>query len=132
MTNWASYLSISPKDYNCWTFIEKIHKDKIGIWTPELEKLYSELKTRWGSKINVDQLSYIAQNNQGIQVSLAEVKEYDILVFSFPSGRPYHFGLYIGKNQFIHLRHYPKIDDLNGEWRNKLKAIYRHDNRTKI
>lgn len=123
--NWAEYLKLDPKQYNCWTFVERVKFGKIDIWTPELEKLSKDKQARWGNYFNFDDIDNLAKLNNGIKVKFENIQEKDILVFGLTEKRPLHFGLYIGENQFIHHRRIPKIDLLDDYWRAKLKFIYR-------
>jgi O-phosphoseryl-tRNA(Cys) synthetase len=126
MTDWIKFLSLSPKEYNCWTFIEKIQTD-VKVWNPELQNLYDTKKHKWGEHITFKDIEKLAENNYGIKIELKDLQPHDILMFGVNDVRPLHFGLYIGKNQFIHLRKIPKIDDLDDYWRARLKLIYREE-----
>lgn len=132
MTDWVKYLDPSFKKYNCWTFVEKIFQDRLQVWDAELSNLFNTAKTKWGQSLSFEDIDKIAKTKLIEKVSLLDLKEYDILVFGINIERPIHFGVYIGRNQFIHLKKIPMIDDLNDEWRKKLKVIYRHDNRSTI
>lgn len=129
MNNWVYYLSLNPSEYNCWTFVEKIYQDRLKVWDASLDRVYSASKTRWGDSVSFQDIDKLAFSHGTRPVTLSEIESHDILVFGVKDGRPSHFGVYIGNNQFIHLKKRPKIDELDEAWRSKLKIIYRYDNR---
>jgi len=120
--DWIKYLKLSPTEYNCWTFIEKIHPD-LNKWNSVLQDLYERKKHKWGEDLSFEDINNILSDRQ--EINILDLQPYDILIFSINDKRPQHFGLYIGNNQFIHHRKNPKIDELNDEWRKRLKSIYR-------
>lgn len=122
MTDWVNFLRLNPDNYNCWTFLEKVHPG-LQVWDGVLQELYDNKKHKWGESLTFDDIRERLSSRK--EVSLQDLQPYDILIFGVNDKRPQHFGLYIGKNQFIHHRKLPRIDDLNDEWRKKLKVIYR-------
>lgn len=124
MTDWVKYLKVNSPDLNCWTFVEHI-QTSLKVWNLELQELYSKNKHKWGHHITFDDIERVAKANNGIKVDIKDLQPHDVLVFGVNDTRPLHFGLYIGRNQFIHFKKMPKIDDLDDTWRSKLKIIYR-------
>lgn len=119
---WTKFLYLDPNLYNCYSFIEEV----LGYKLPdEFTETYDRLKSKWGTEVSLSNIDTLAKANGFKTISIKELLPYDILVFGVTDTRPMHFGVYIGNNQFIHLRKRPKIDDFNQEWRDKLHFIYR-------
>lgn len=118
---------------NCITLIEKIYTEELGssifssLWAHlNLEKGKPKEGKRWKFNISFENiLEWTNKNTQ--QVKLSEIKEYDVILFKSEKGRPIHFGMYVGENNFIHVEEsaVSVISPLNQVWRDKIHSIYR-------
>jgi cell wall-associated NlpC family hydrolase len=110
---------------NCLTIIEKIYKEKLGITFDDVWKRAgrvdgtSNLDRKWFIKYGLDSVMIELQNWQ--KIPLTKLKEYDILVF-VKKERPWHFGMYIDANKFIHVEEnsFVTISELSQEYRDIL------------
>jgi hypothetical protein len=128
--DWTQYLKLRPEEYNCLTFIDKICKDQNFIISglDVMSNHYENYKSSWGSFIEEDSINNFIKLNNATLIDIKEITEFDIILFNIRNIRPQHFGLYIGLNKFIHHRKYFKIDELDSEWRDRIKYIIRWKN----
>lgn len=122
--NWQQHLKLDPKLYNCWTFLEEVDQN-FKVWNSRFQHISDTTSHKWGEHVSFQDIEKLAKDNNAIRVEITDLQPRDLLVFGINNVRPTHFGLYIGNNQFIHHRKNPKIDELNDEWRKRLKSIYR-------
>lgn len=122
---WAKYLYLDPNNYNCFSFVEAVTGYEMTDLTRFANAKYDTLKSRWGTDVSFQEIDSLAMSSGFKHVVLVDLQPRDILVFKLVEDRPLHFGVYIGNNQFIHLRKRPKIDDFTQEWRDKVHFIYR-------
>lgn len=123
--DWTTYLYLPYESYNCLTLIEKICEDQ-GYHIQGIEEMAQyHFKHNWGSSVSYKDIDRFITLNQAKLVNLSDIQEFDIILFKLRDIRPQHFGVYIGLNRFIHHRKYIKIDELNQEYRDKIKYIIR-------
>lgn len=82
-------------------------------------------KHNWGNSVSYEDIEKFIQLNNAKLVDLSDIDEFDVILFKLRDVRPQHFGVYIGLNRFIHHRKYIKIDELNQDFRDKIKYIIR-------
>lgn len=120
---------------NCITIIQHYFEDELGI--DIFNEIYKEanidikgITRRWRFHISLQKVIEIA-NKYSYEVPLTEMQEHDFLIFSDEKGRPYHFGMYVGVNHFLHLQEgrTSRIELLNQEWRDSLSSIRRYAER---
>ena len=128
--DWTQYLKLPHEEYNCLTFIDKICKDQNFVikGLDIMTKYYESHKSSWGNFIKEESIDNFIKLNNSTLVTVKDITEFDIILFSIKNVRPQHFGLYIGLNKFIHHRKYFKIDELDSEWRDRIKYIIRWKN----
>ena len=121
---YVPYLKIKHEwdNINCYTLIELIYLSHLSI----------DLKNSLGKNIgyceHMNKRWFIANFTKAHldkelenwdKISLTDLKEFDILVFTNKKNRPFHFGLYIAQNTFIHLEEnsYCCFSLLDSYWR---------------
>ena len=126
--DWSKYLYLSHESYNCLTLIEKICEDQ-GYSIKGIEDMAQyHFKHNWGNSVSYEDIEKFIQLNNAKLVDLSDIDEFDVILFKLRDVRPQHFGVYIGLNRFIHHRKYIKIDELNQDYRDKIKYIIRWKN----
>jgi hypothetical protein len=133
--NYVKYLN-RKHDYstnNCITLINEIYKNDLSSDIFDSFWEYASIPEgkitdgrAWMRRITVETIENWA-STVAKKVNLTEAQEYDVIVFKSKRALPIHFGMYIGKNRFIHLEEgrYSKIDVLNDDWREFIGSIWR-------
>ena len=123
--DWSKYLYLPHESYNCLTLIEKICEDQ-GYSIKGIEDMAQyHFKHNWGNSVSYEEIEKFIQLNRARLVDLSDIDEFDIILFKLRDIRPQHFGVYIGLNRFIHHRKYIKIDELNQDFRDRIKYVIR-------
>mgnify|MGYP003333097000 FL=1 len=123
--DWSKYLYLPHESYNCLTLIEKICEDQ-GYSIKGIEDMAQyHFKHNWGNSVSYEEIEKFIQLNRARLVDLSDIDEFDIILFKLRDVRPQHFGVYIGLNRFIHHRKYIKIDELNQDFRDRIKYVIR-------
>ena len=123
--DWSKYLYLPHESYNCLTLIEKICEDQ-GYSIKGIEDMAQyHFKHNWGNSVSYEEIEKFIQLNRARLVDLSDIDEFDIILLKLRDVRPQHFGVYIGLNRFIHHRKYIKIDELNQDFRDRIKYVIR-------
>ncbi len=135
MEKYLPYLKIkhSWDKINCLTLIEDIYNKQLNIdFFATWERLKrtdgtSNIDKFWFRKYTINELENELQYWK--KINITESQEYDVLVFTSLKKVPIHFGMYIHSNKFIHVieEQYCRFSELDQEYRDKLRGVYRHE-----
>ena len=79
--------------YDCWTLTREFYKNELGISLPDFSNQGKEANS----------LEFIESVTKESWEEVQEPKFGDVVCF-WIMGRQYHFGVYLGKNLFLHIR----------------------------
>lgn len=132
LSKYTPYLNIKHDWHgiNCITLIEDIYDKNLGFNFDDVWKrlnIGKQFKNKWGLIYTKDILEKEFSENWK-KIPITHLQEYDLLFFII-NNRPYHFGMYIDCNRFIHveIKSYCTISYLDDNFRIALKGIYRHE-----
>lgn len=132
---YIKYLGIkhSYSSTNCFTLIKQVYKEELdfdkfepicsGVGVPSGTPIDNK---RWMFRTTLSQIESHAVKFFK-KVNLTEIQEFDLIVFKSSKERPYHFGVYVSNNKFLHLEEgkYSSLSELDSNYRNGIASIWR-------
>jgi len=134
------YLGIKHDYYmvNCFTLIKDVYKNELNF--TDFEYICSNVgvpngtpidKRRWIFRTTLTQIESHAVKFFK-KVNLTEIQEFDLILFKLNDIRPFHFGVYVSQNKFLHVEegNWSCLSDLDINYRDSVASIWRLSNKS--